>query len=273
MAKKSDPKRTIIEIDITPNAEAKARTDQLVKDAGEINSVNDETQCVGASTLLARVQTTSRWIDKSFAISKRPLIDAKRTVDGEQKGYVDALDKVGKSLTTLISNFRKRESDRRAAEAEAERVRREDEARAEQQRRADELRTAASAAPSKKVAKLLNEQANTIASAEPIVDYVPVKEAPQLLAANQHERTTYRAVVHSTERLVLQVAAQTMIAKHGAPALVAQWLAQFKPSTQATMNLLEPNAADLKSLATALKSDLALEGVSVESDTGIVTRG
>lgn len=271
MAKKpANP--NIITIDTTPNAEAAARVSSVTKDAAPFTKpLPNLDGCKEATIVLGRVQTLRRDIKKWFDVTKRPILDAQRKVNDEQNGYLTSLESLENALTREINAFRDREAQERAAKAEAERKEREEAARKEQEQRAAELRAAAAAAPTKKVAKLLEQQADTLATADVFVEHAAPPEAAEVLGSGQHDRRFYYAAVHSKERLILQVAAQLMIAKYGAPPAIAGWLQQFKPNAQASADCLTPHMPQLTSLA-KLGPDMALEGVTAEHEDKIITR-
>jgi len=261
----------LITIETKPDPQIATQTLALRTEALAVK-ITTPAECVAASEFLSRVQKVRRWVSGIFDSAKKPLNTAKRDLDKQQRESVGALESIEAEIEARILAFREQERLERERIARQERERRETEARAEQEQRAAELRKAAEDAPSKKVARLLEEQANIIASAPPVIDHVvPSADEPELLAVGIHERQRAHAAVHNRDALVLQVAAQEMI-RRGAPTLIAQWLQQFKPHPQASMDCLVPAMPKLNTLAKGLKSDFALEGVSVEIEASLVSR-
>ena len=264
--------RLIVLMDVSKVATAKQQTAQLVADSQQFQTITNSTECVSASTFLAKVARARRFVKNVFQLAKAPLVDQKRAIDTDEKTTVATLLAIEASLTKGIQEFRIREAETRAKIDDEERRQREDAARVEQAAKAEELRQAALAAPNKKVARMLTQQATIIENAQPIIDPIEAQEPEQTLAPGVFDRTTYHGSIRSFERLVLQVAAELMMKKFGAPPTVALWLKQFNPNAQASLSCLQPSMPTINELATRLKNDLSLEGVTVEKDTNLVAR-
>lgn len=271
MVRKQTAATPVIEVK-SPTSEVEKQTAGLIVEAKSALVITNADQCRTASIALGRVQQMRRWVEGVFKAARKPLNEARTKIIAEETKFVTPLENLERQLTKGIQDFRKVEAEQRAKAVEEERRRREEDARREQEQRATELRQAAAAAPSKKVARLLETQATTLETAQPIIDEVIESDAPELLSDGQHERKTYHAAVQSKEKLVLQIAAQIIITKHGAPPEIVGWLAQFKPNAQARMDLIQPHMVELNKLARALKLDLDLQGVVAEEDATIVTR-
>lgn len=238
----------------------------------QLGAIDTADKAREAATMLAGVAKTRRWVTSVFKLAKDPLNDALNKIRGNEKTVVSALEDVESKLTKGINYYRRADEQRRLLAAQAETAAREEAARAEAQARAEELRQMAAGA-TKAVARQLNQQADIIANAQPIVDPVEPEPEAGILGDGQHDRGNYHAAVDSKDQLILQVAAQAMIAKHGAPPVVAAFLQQFKPNAQATTAVLQPHMPELNQLAKRLRNELALAGVRAVKDEAIITRG
>jgi hypothetical protein len=270
--KKGQQVSKVLTFDLTPDPTITKQSQAILVSATNLQ-VTTAIECKAASELLARVQRFRRFVSGVYKRARAPLTKAARENAAEEKRTLAPFITLEATIESLIKTYRQQEADTRAAAEAEERRQREDLARAEQEARAAELRQAAEAATSKKVRGALLKQADIVEHATPIIDPVEVAEPEDTLADDMHERVTYHAAVQNLEALSLQIAAQLMVTKYGAPPAVRQYLDQFKPHQQATMSLLQPAMPRLNDLARALKQDLALQGVTAEKDTGFVTRG
>lgn len=249
-----------------------ARRDVHTQAFEKLGAIDTTDKAREAAELLGNVAKTRRWVTSVFKMAKDPLNTALNQVRANEKAVVGALEGVEEKLTKGINGFRAADAQRRQLEAQATQRAAEESARVEAQARAEELRQLAANAPTKGAAKLLNEQADIIASATPVVDPIEPEPEESILGDGQHDRDNYHAAVDSKDALILQVAAQLMIAKNGAPPMVATWLQQFRPNAQATTAVLTPHMPELNQLAKRLRADLALAGVRAVKDDAIITR-
>lgn len=262
-------------IDMNPPIpkEVIARRDVHTTAFEKLGAIDSADKARQAAELLAGVAKARRWTVSVFKMAKDPLNDALGKIRANEKAVVGALEGIEDKLTKGINAFRREDERRRLLEAQAETARREEVAREEARARAEELRKLAENAPTKTVAKMLTKQADNIEHATPIVDAVEPEPEVDILGEGQHDRGKHHAAVDSKDGLILQVAAQVMIAKYGAPPVVAAFLQQFKPNAQATTAVLTPHMPELNQLANRLKNDLALVGVRAVKDQSIITRG
>lgn len=264
---------TTVTVDRTNIDKAITQVATLVAESTEYTGpITNATECLTVSEFYAKTQRIRRYVDQVFKIAKSPLSKTKKELDREHRTSVDTLKALEERDNKRILAFRNADRDQRAQLEQQEREQREAAALEEQARRAEQLRQAAAEAPSKKVRKLLEEQAAILERAAPLIDPIEPIPEEQTLADGIHDRTTYSGVVFNLEALVLQVAAQTMIAKYGAPPTIVGWLEQFAPHPQAKIDLLQPVQKPINDLARALPDDLALAGVRVEKDTSLVSR-
>lgn len=249
-----------------------SEAEQLAKDAIGLK-VTTADESVTATGLLGKIQKLRRFADKAFKDVKGPITAFKKGLDADHNAAVGTLEKLEASVERPILEFR-RADEKRRADAAAEEMRiREAAARAEQEQRAAELREAAAAATTKSVAKLLNKQAEIVANAQPVIDPVNIEHGTvDTLGSGAHARKNKHGLIVNFERLVLQVAAQIMVTKYGAPPQIAGWLAQFKPNAQASAEILMPKMPAINQLVNRMADDLALEGVTAEADESIITR-
>src|SRR5688500_8981236 len=164
----SDSGEKII-VELAPNPEIAAQTKSLAAEFATL-TITTPAECVEATRYLGRLQKLRRWVDGIFKTAKQPLTTAKKQLDANHNASVQQIRDLEDQVEARILAFQETERQERARRDQEERERRELEARKEQEQRAAELRAAAEAAPSKKVAKLLTQQAEIIAAAEPIVD-------------------------------------------------------------------------------------------------------
>lgn len=265
---------------VTPAAPAKQKTptveERVATIVATISKIKIETaaDCVKASEHFREAAVLRRDIEKTYKAKREPLLKQQREIIADEKKLTTALDAAEKSVTALISEFQKKEAAERAAKEQAEREKREQQARDEAKLRADQLRVAAQNAQSKAVARRLEAQANVVEHAQPIIDPIPVEEAPQTLAPGVSKRKLVHAAVQDLKALVLQIAAGIMLKEYAGAAdpVMAAYLNTFGPDSQATMNLLQPSMPALHALAQNFPDDLALRGVYVEEDESFTGR-
>jgi colicin import membrane protein len=236
--------------------------------------IDTAAQCVEASKTLTEAQVLRREITKVYKDRREFHVREQRRIIAEEKSLTDLLKITETAVSELIKSFQRKDAEQRAEKEAKERATREEAARAEAQLRADQLRVAAAAAPSKAVARRLEAQAAIVESAQPVIDPIQVEDAPQTLAPGVHGRKSVHAAVDDLRALALQIAAGIMLKEYGGNTDkgISAFLSVFKPSSQATMELLQPSMPRLNDLAKAFPKDLELQGVRVVEDEGFVGR-
>jgi len=73
--------------------------------AMDTGAIVTDAQCLTASTSLGSVQRLRKFITGVYGDAKRPLVAARRKLDAQQRGLLDPLEKVERSLTAAILGF------------------------------------------------------------------------------------------------------------------------------------------------------------------------